>query len=390
MKCLFFGAVKRVLRQPLAIMRREFFYMWRDRGLRNILLAGPLLGLLLFYATYSAQVLKDIPTAVVDLDRSVASRELAEYIKNADNLKVVAFPGSFDELEELIRQGKVVVGVVIPEDFAGKVSLSRQARVEMVVDGSNMIYATNATSAVLNVTRTVGARAGIRALAARGVQPGQAEDAYQSIAFREEPWFNPALNYAYFLVVALALNVWQQCCTLAACMNIIGETGMKSWLQIKAAGLSRFKLFFSKSAVHIATFMLLVLPVYALAYGVFKMPLACGFAGLLLFTLAFAVALHGVGTLASSFARSAVESTRLGMIVALPSFILSGYTWPLEAMPHYLQQIAWALPQTWFFQGFNYLTFKDPGWDFTSRYFLALLTIAAACYGAAAVITSRR
>ncbi len=381
--------VKVVIKQCLVIMRREFFYMWRDRGLRYILLVGPLLGTLLFCGIYYAQILTDIPTAVVDLDRSGASRELVEYIKNTENLQVVAYPGNFEEVEELIKQGKVVVGVVIPEGFAKKVSLSRQARVEMIIDGSNMVYSTNATSAMLNVTRTVGAHIGIKTLVARGIQPGQAMDAYQSIAFHEEPWFNPALNYAYFLVVALSLNIWQQCCTLVACMGVIEETGRNSWRQFKALGFSRFALFFSKSVAHIITFMLLTVPIYALAFGGFKFPLNCSYFELFLFTLAFALALHGICTLASSLARNAVDATRFGMLIALPSFVLSGYTWPLEAMPHFLQQLVKVLPQTWFFQGLNFLTFKNSGWTFMSQYYQVMLLMAFVCYGVAAIAVSR-
>ncbi|BAF60984.1 MAG: ABC transporter permease [Pelotomaculum sp.] len=379
-----------MIRQGLAVMRRELTRLWRDRGLRGILFLGPLLGLVLFYATYSLQVLKGIPAAVADLDRSGTSRELVEQITNAENLKVVAYPGSFAEVEELIRRGKIVAGVVIPEDFGRKVALGRQARVEMVVDGSNMIYATNATSAMLSVTRTAAAQAGIRALVARGLHPDQAGEIYQSVVFREEAWFNPALNYAFFVVLALALNVWQQCCMLAACTIVIGESGAKSWCQLRAAGVSRLWLFSCKSAVHLAVFMLAVMPLYALAFLAFKLPLNCSFPVLLLFTLAFAAALHGVGTLASSFARSAVDATRFGMIIALPSFILSGYTWPLEAMPPVLQQLVKVLPQTWFFQGLSYLTWKNPDWSFIQPYFLALLIIAAVCYGAAAVIVCRK
>jgi ABC-2 type transport system permease protein len=88
----------------------------------------------------------------------------------------------------------------------------------------------------------------------------------------------------------------------------------------------------------------------------------------------------------SSVARNTVDASRYGMIIALPSFVLAGYTWPLEAMPRWLQLLARVLPQTWFFQGLNYLTFKNPGWAFMSRYFLALLAIACICYGMAAVV----
>lgn len=379
-----------MLKQCLAIARREFFFMWRDRDLRYILLAGPLLGLLVFYFTYSHQVLQDIPTAVVDLDRSRASQELVRNILGAENLKITVYPDSYDQLEELIKKGEVVAGVVIPENYGIDTALSRQTRVMMIVDGSNMVYATNATSAMLSVTRTLSAQTGVKTLVARGIQPDQAAAAYQSVEFREEAWFNPTLNYAYFVVLALALNVWQQCCTLAATMNIIGETGAASWQLIKSLGLSRLRLFISKSAAQIITFMAIALPLFWLAFAVFKLPLRCGFPLFFLFNLAFATALHSVGTLASSIARDAVNATRFGMIIALPSFLVSGYSWPLDAMPHYLQSIAKMLPQTWYFQGINLLCFKDPGWAFMSRYFLAFLVIAAVCYSASAFLVARR
>lgn len=238
--------MRTMLRQCLAVMRREVYYLWRDKGLRNILLAGSLLGLLVFYATYSTQVLKDIPTAVVDLDCSRESRQLVEDVSGAENLKVVACPGSFAEVEELIRRGQVVVGIVIPENYAKSVSLRRQVNLSVIIDGSNMIYATNAANTVLAITGTINAQAGIKTLLAGGLHPDQAQEAFSSVTFREEPWFNPTLNYAYFLVLALALNLWQQCCMLTACMNIIGETGRKSWSQLKAAGVSKF-MFFSAS-----------------------------------------------------------------------------------------------------------------------------------------------
>lgn len=371
-------------------MMRELTYLWRDRGLRHILLWGSLLGLVLFYATYSAQVLMDIPTAVVDMDRSAASRELVQKLGQAENLKLVAYPDSYQAAQELIKRGQIIVAMVIPEHYGKNLALGRQTNVYLAIDGSNEIYATNATTAALTVAGTVSADAGVKALLSRGFDPVQAQDAYLGVDIREEPWFNPTLNYAYFLVLGLILNMWQQCCTLASAMNIIGETGRPSWHQFKLAGTSKWTLFVSKSVVHIGVFMLLILPIYFICFGLLDIPLNCNWGLFLLFTLLFAVALHSVGTLASSFARNAVDAARFGMIIALPSFIFSGYTWPLEAMPSSLQHAAKLLPQTWFFQGLNYFTFKNPGWPFMQKYFWALGIIALVNYSATALITSRK
>ena len=382
--------VKLMFKHCTAIMCREIHYMWRDKGLRYIILLGTFLGLALFYGIYSAQVIKDIPTAIVDLDNTSASRDVVEKLQTAENLKVITYPESYQALKELIDSGEAAVGIIIPENFGEDVALSRQTKVYTVIDGSNIVYATNASNAVMSVTGTVSAEIGIKNLIANGVQYQQAQEAYLGVSFEEQPWFNPTLNYAHFLVLALALNIWQQCCMLVSCMNIIGETGMKSWYQWKSIGFPRYKLFISKSAVHIAAFMLMVLPIYLLLFWLLKMPLSMGWGALLLLTLLFAVAVHSIGTLASSFARNAVDATRFGMIIALPSFVVSGYTWPLESMPGFIQILAKCIPQTWFFQGFNYIVFKDPGWQFMSQYFFALAAAALVCYSAASLITLRR
>ncbi|AET67077.1 ABC-type multidrug transport system, permease component [Desulfosporosinus orientis DSM 765] len=372
-----------MMRQCLAIMQRELVYMWRDKSLRNILLVGPLLGLLLFAGVYSYQRIENISTAIVDFDNSSASRQVITDLKNSQNLQVLAYFDSFSQLEEAIKRGEVLVGVVIPENYGKNIALHRQTKIAVFIDGMNMAYATNASSAVLTVTRTLGAQVGIQTLIAKGIQANQAQEAYQSIAFPEEAWFNPTVNYAYFLVLAFALNVWQQCCTLASCMTIIGENGRRSWYQIRTSGISLFKLFICKSVVHIGILLLIVLPVYFLAFVVFKFPLACGWPSFLLFTLIFILALHGLGTMMSSLSPNAVNASRYGMIVALPSFLLSGFTWPLQAMPQWLQHVVWAFPQTWFFQGVSFLTFKNPGWGFMSHYLLALGLRAVLFYSVA-------
>lgn len=232
-----------MFKQYLVIMKRELFYMWRDKGLRYILIAGPLLGLFLFMGIYDHPRIDNIPTAIVNLDKSGASRQVVAELKNTQDLEIIYYPNSFEQLEELIKRGQVMVGVVIPENYSKNIALHRQTKVAVVIDGANMTYATNAASAVLTVTRTLGTQVGVKTLIAQGMQPNQAQEAYQSIDFREEAWFNPTLNYAYFLVLPLVLNIWQQCCTLASCMNIIGENGFRSWIQIKSSRMSIFKFF---------------------------------------------------------------------------------------------------------------------------------------------------
>ena len=383
---MFPEVVVKMVKACAAIFYRELVRLWRDKDLRIILIVGPLLGLLVFYCTYDAQAIRNIPTAVVDLDRSQESREIVDYVTKTQELKITALPGSAREMESLVEQGKVVVGIVIPEKFGTNLGLGRQSRVLVVVDGSNIIYANNASSALLGITRTLGAQIGIKKLLVKGVNYSQAQQAYMAVSFRDEAWFNPTLNYAFFLVLALAINIWQQCCTIAASSGISGERDATSWYQLRATGVSRLGYFSCKSVVRILVFSLLMLPIYLLGFGLLKQVPACGLWTLLLFTVLFAASIDGLGSLVSSVAHNTLDATRYGMVIALPSFVIGGYTWPLEAMPGWIQSAAWVLPQTWFFQGFNLLVFKNPGWSVMNRYFGGLAFAAVVCYSVSAII----
>ncbi|MEN6351323.1 MAG: ABC transporter permease [Syntrophomonas sp.] len=369
-----------------AFFRREFTYIWRDRGLRIVLFLMPLLSVALFGLTYQEQVLTDIPTAIVDLDRSVQSRELIADLEQAQNLKVEAYFKDYEELRKSLEKGESVVGVVIPEEYSRCQELRRPTRVAMIIDGSNMVYGINSSVAVLQVTRTIEAKSGVKVLLARGEQMQDATNALLSINYVDEPWFNPAINYAFFLVLGLVLNIWQQCCTLLSAMTIIGETGTRSWVHLKSSRLSLLGVFVSKTMAHLIIFMGSVAVLYGLCFEVLHLPLRCDFGELMLFTLGFAIALHSLGTLISSVARTAADASRIVMAVAVPAFVLSGFTWPLEAMPQVLAAIVKWLPQTGFFQGVIFLTMKNAGWAYMSQYYVQFLIFAIITYALSMVL----
>lgn len=375
-----------MLRLFYAFFRREFTYIWRDRGLRVVLLVMPLLSLLLFGLAYRAQVLTDIPTAIADLDRSAQSRALASDIKQAENLDVVAYYNSYEEIKRAIEKGEVVVGVVIPEKFGQQQELRRPTRVAMIIDGSNMVYAINASVAVLQVVRTIEVKSGVKVLLAQGEHMKDAMNALMAVNIVDEPWFNPTINYAFFLVLGLVLNIWQQCCTLLSAMTIIGETGTRSWVHLKSSSRSLFIIFLAKILAHLVIFMAMVAVLYGLCFEVLHLPLRCDFGKLMLFTMGFAVAMHSLGTLVSSFSRTAADASRIVMAIAVPAFVLSGFSWPLEAMPQILAQVVKWLPQTGFFQGVIFLSMKDASWAYMSQYYFQFLLFALVAYALTAVI----
>jgi len=410
------------------LLKRELFLIWHDRGIRIILFVIPFLTLLLFWGIYQPGTLFHIPAAIVDLDQSANSRMVISEFESSENLDIKAYYQTFEELKEAIENGEVITGVVIPKDFGKNLELRRSTRMLMVIDGTNMAYATNASTTMMEIAETLKATTGVKTLLAyrpttdddlyssvgnltdgedvtlsdttdssssststgsleldmnlydAGYTMAEALQVYMPITFQDEGWFNPTLNYSYFVLLGVFFNIWQQCSTLLFCMNILGETGTPSWLQIKTSGFSKIKLFAGKSVLQILLVMLVAAVILFISFVLCKLPTSVSIFVWLGFLLCFTLALHGLGTMMSSVTANSLDATRLGMVVALPSFLISGFSWPLEEMPLLLQKIAWCIPQTWFFQGINYLSFKNPPAGFIGHYCLVLLLMALLFY----------
>ena len=106
-------------------------------------------------------------------------------------------------------------------------------------------------------------------------------------------------------------------------------------------------------------------------------------------TVVFLIAVSGFGMLVSAIF-SRVNSIRLAMVMAMPSFILSGFTWPLQAMHPIGRVIGECLPLTWYLQAFQSITMKGAGWDVISSYIIILLLMAVICFSLSLVFVDKR
>lgn len=99
----------------VAIFRKEFLHLFRDRGTLRLILLIPAMQLCLF--GFIDQTVRDVPTAVVDQDRTVESRLLIDKIQASRTFKVTLLTASSEEARAQVREGKVRVAVVIPPRF---------------------------------------------------------------------------------------------------------------------------------------------------------------------------------------------------------------------------------------------------------------------------------
>src|SRR5688572_19398776 len=188
------------MKRVLHLMKKEMLELRKDPRLFGVVILAPIIQLnVLGYAATTD--VKDIPIAIVDADRSTASRELTHRFDSSANFKIVAMPGSTSEIDSYLDRGEAWMVLSIPPDYGRKVGAGRPTTIQLVADGTD----SNSTGVAMGYAQAlIGGYAQDLAAAASGAPvaaPVQAEI---------RVWFNPRLESRDFMIpgiVALLLLV---------------------------------------------------------------------------------------------------------------------------------------------------------------------------------------
>ncbi|MBI2553027.1 MAG: ABC transporter permease [Candidatus Rokubacteria bacterium] len=181
----------------LGMIGKEFIHLRRDPLAVTLALFVPVAMLFIFGWAINTDV-KHIPTAVFDQSGSVEARTLLESLENSQYFTIHHWVRSQTELTRLIDSGNAKVGVVIPPDYAKR--LSRQAaEIQVIVDASDPMVATSA----INSASSLGAQLSLRILTRNleGTPLLRRDD--PPVDFRVRAWYNPDLVSAIFIVPGL-------------------------------------------------------------------------------------------------------------------------------------------------------------------------------------------
>lgn len=354
----------------LNLLSRELAFIYQDRVVRRFFLIAPLLVGVLFAALYYQGQIMEIPTVICDQDQSSLSREIIAAFDNHPRLQVVARVSSYSGLENMIMQEQARVGVVIPTDLEDKASHGQSTQVLTIVDGSNLVYSNYGLSASSEVINDLSSRLGVSLLSRAGYFPEQTARVSSSLNINEEVWYNSALSYAYFLIFAFIIFILQQTFLIGSCQVVSRETANNSWQKLKDA-LPGWCLLPSKVLPYWLIGMMQLALILLTGRVLLGLPVNGSIICLVVLSMIFFAVLAAFALLVSQLTVP-LNSLRFTMFIALPSLALSGYTWPLFAMPALIRGISYALPLTWFLDGFQAITVRGAGWTVISQPLLIL------------------
>lgn len=363
----------------LKLLQREFKLFWGNSVLRILFIGAPLMyGILLGYV-YGKGKVTDLPIIVVDEDHSSLSQTAIEMMGDNEVINIIAIKPDQTNLTELSIQEEAACIVIFPKDFEKDVLTKHYPEVITIVNTSNVLTANYASSALQVVLGTLKVGTQLEALRKQGVPESVRMSQYEPFRTTFIKKNNRATNYMYFLWPGILATVLQQVLLLGLALSFASEFENGTFSDLVSKTKNTFLLIMVK-----------VIPYLIMSFGIwliywlftfwFKVPFTENLGMLTLVAGVFVLSVCFIGILFSILLPNQLKATEVLMVIATPSFILSGFTWPLSQMPTVIQYIASGIPLTHFLPVFRILIIEDGPAHLTYPYVINMAIIAVVTF----------
>ncbi len=292
----------------------------------------PVVQLLLFGYAIDQDV-RHLRAAVADQAGTARARGLVADAEASQVVDVVAEAPTAEDLETLLRQGQVSVGILIPRDFERRAADPARPNAQLLVDGSDPI--------VLQAARS------LAPLPVSGGRPDlPAADRAETFAVRA--YYNPERRSEVKIVPGLIGVILTMTMVLFTAVAIVRERERGNLELLITTPVRTDELMIGKVIPYLGIGLVQVTLILALGVAIFDVPVRGGLVDLYVGAAFFVAASLGVGLLLSTLAQTQFQAFQMTIFFFLPSLLLSGFMFPFDGMPRVAQLFAELLPLTHF------------------------------------------
>jgi ABC-2 type transport system permease protein len=359
------------IRRIKALTKKEFIQMSRDiRSLMGALF-NPLLMIFLFGYALSLDVDR-IPTVVLDLDRTPVSREFIHRLTDSRYFTLIRYLDRDRDVDASLARGEALMALVIPLDFASKVKQGVQAPLQVVFDGSD----SNTATIALGYLKAVAAGFDI-ALQEQRIRRAGLKMVDMPLEARIRVWFNPELKSKNFIIPGLTGVIMMAICSVMTALSVSKEKETGTLEQLISTPITSLELLLGKLLPYLAVGLVDLTLVVGAAVLIFDVPFRGSYVDLFITSFIFLIGSLSWGLFVSVVAKSQIQASQISVISAfLPSFLLSGFIYPIENMPVVLQALTFIVPARYFVEVLKGLFLQGVGITVLWPQVLALVVYA--------------
>ena len=312
--------------------------------------------------------------------KSQASRDLVDKFRTTEYFDLKAVLQKPGQIDILMGREDVRTALVIPPKFSDDLLAGRSPSVQVIVDGSNATSGTTATGYVGAILQSYSQRITLEALERQGIL-GLTEPLRSEVRV----WYNPELRSAKFLVPGLMAFILSVIVTVSTAFSVVREKERGTMDQIKVSSLRPLELILGKMIPYVLISLASAHFVLLLGQVLFGVGIKGSYPLLLLAIALFLVGALGQGLLISTITRTQQVAFLIAALTTmLPTFILSGFVFPIRNMPAFVQGITYLVPARYFLAALRVIIIKGVGLRAIWQQLLLLTAFAALSLGASA------
>ena len=376
------------MKKLLFLLRKEFRQIRRNRFMIRAIVAVPILQMLILVPAITFEI-KRIDLAVIDNDRSQASRELVSKLTGSSFFVVAATPATVTEAESMLLSGDADIALVIPPDFSRGLAGVTPPRLQVLADAVNASTAqlswSYITSVIRDFNREVIVSTGMIPANMAAIRTGS----LPGISVSPRYWYNPKLNYKYYMLPGVLVILITAIGLMMTGLNLVREKESGTIEQINVTPIKKWQLI----ATRIIPFFIIGLFDLALGLGIGWLAFNIPFEGSLLLFFAcaaiFLVAVLGLALFFSTMASTQQQFLFIAFFFVMVFILMSGIFTPTESMPLWAQQFNLVNPVAYLMRINRMVMLKGSGFSEIMRD-MAMLTILALSYLSLAIRAYRK
>jgi ABC-2 type transport system permease protein len=324
-----------------------------------ILFGGPIVFPLAIGLVYVNAKPSELPITIIDQDNSSLSETIIDALDDSQYLRV--YRVTFDETQgrKDLQQSKVEGVITIPYQFSSMIQQKRHPEIQIDLNTMNILTSNYINSSAVKTLGAINAGIMMNTLQKSGIPAPSVAEQWEAFRVNTDRFYNPETNYLKCLWPGIVATVLQQIFLMVIALMFSFEFEKNLFPELLHKTKSASFMIFAKSLPYILVMMLIWGVMLLTFFPIFKIPITGSFSNVFIFSLLFMISLLAIGVMVSAFCKTMVLSTDILMIIATPSFIVGGYTWPISQMPGIMQGIANILPITPFLSGYRKILFMN-------------------------------
>ena len=349
----------------MSFVGKEFNHILRDTRTLMVLIVMPVVMIVLFGFALSTEI-KDVKVAVYDPSRDAATSRLISQIDASEYFTVTAFLDGEDGVLEAFRSNSADIALVFEDNFYHRAVHDSDGRLQIIVDGSNTNIGSMAvfyvSSIVSSFQKELAQEAALNQAAAGG-SSSSAEDVQPvQIHTSTRMMYNPQMKSAFNFVPGVMGMILMLVCAMMTSVSIVREKERGTMEVLLVSPVKPFSVILAKAIPYFVVSAFILLIVLCLSVFLIKVPISGSLMWVVLVSLLFILVSLSIGILISTLvAKQEVAILISGMVLMLPTMLLSGMLFPIESMPKVLQWISYCVPAKWYIDSIKVMMIQGLG-----------------------------